>query len=106
MFVVGHIDYVRCVSLRPVGPEQTELTAEWFFSQDALASGSFDLDNIVSFGTEVLEEDASICELNQRGLRSSRHEAGVLMPEEYDIKRFHDWVRAEHARQVHIDFGR
>jgi Rieske 2Fe-2S family protein len=52
----------------------------------------------VAFGTEVLEEDAAVCELNQRGLHSSRHAAGVLMPEEYDIKRFHDWVRGELAR--------
>jgi Rieske 2Fe-2S family protein len=98
MFVVGHVDYVRSVSLRPLGADQTELTAEWLFAPEALASDAFDLDNIVSFGTEVLEEDAAVCELNQRGLRSARHEAGVLMPEEYDIKRFHDWVRTEHAR--------
>jgi Rieske 2Fe-2S family protein len=26
-----------------------------------------------------------------------RHEAGVLMPEEYDLHRFHDWVRERHA---------
>ena len=98
MFIVGHVDYVRIVSLRPIGPQETELTAEWLFAPEALASDGFDLDNIVSFGTEVLEEDAAVCELNQRGLRSARHEAGVLMPEEYDIKRFHDWVRAAHAR--------
>ena len=89
MFVVGHVDYVRTVSLRPVGPEQTELTAEWLFAPDALASDAFDLDNIVSFGVQVLEEDAAVCEINQRGLHSARHEAGVLMPEEYDIHRFH-----------------
>jgi Rieske 2Fe-2S family protein len=98
MFAVGHVDYVRAVSLRPLGPEQTELTAEWLFAPDALTSESFDLANIVSFGTEVLEEDAAICEVNQRGLKSARHEHGVLMPEEYEIKRFHDWVRAEHRR--------
>lgn len=97
MFVVGHVDYVRTVSLRPIGPEETELTAEWLFTPQALASESLELDNIVSFGKQVLEEDAAVCELNQRGLHSARHKAGVLMPEEYDIKRFHDWVRAEHA---------
>lgn len=97
MFVVGHVDYVRTVSLRPVGPEETELTAEWLFAPEALASEYLDIENIVSFGKQVLEEDAAVCELNQRGLHSARHEAGVLMPEEYDIKRFHDWVRAEHA---------
>jgi Rieske 2Fe-2S family protein len=98
MFVVGHVDYVRAVSLRPVGPEQTELTADWLFTPEALASPDFDLTNIVAFGTEVLEEDAAVCELNQRGLHSARHKAGVLMPEEYDIKRFHDWVRDRHTQ--------
>jgi phenylpropionate dioxygenase-like ring-hydroxylating dioxygenase large terminal subunit len=98
MFVVGHVDYVRTVSLRPVGPQQTELTAEWLFAPEALASDAFDLDNIVSFGVQVLEEDAAVCEINQRGLHSARHEAGVLMPEEYDIHRFHRWVRGQHDR--------
>ena len=97
MFAVGHVDYVRTVTLRPVGPEQTELTAEWLFAPDALASEGFDLDNIVSFGVRVLEEDAGVCEINQRGLHSARHEAGVLMPEEYDIYRFHEWVRGKHG---------
>ena len=30
------------------------------------------LDNIVSFGMQVLEEDAGVCEINQRGLHSRR----------------------------------
>ncbi|TKB32224.1 MAG: aromatic ring-hydroxylating dioxygenase subunit alpha, partial [Mesorhizobium sp.] len=45
----------------------------------------------------VLEEDADICEVNQNGLRSRRHKAGVLMPEEYDLHRFHNWVREQHT---------
>ena len=92
MFVVGHVDYVRTVRLLPLGPEQTQLTAEWLFLPEALSSGA-DLDNIVAFGRQVLEEDAAVCEINQRGLHSMRHEAGVLMPEEYDLHRFHEWVR-------------
>ncbi|PBB41514.1 MAG: aromatic ring-hydroxylating dioxygenase subunit alpha [Mesorhizobium sp.] len=95
MFVVGHVDYVRTVRLAPLGPEQTELTAEWLFAPDALAQT--DIDNIVAFGTQVLEEDAAICEINQKGLHSIRHQAGVLMPEEYDLRRFHEWVRGRHA---------
>jgi Rieske 2Fe-2S family protein len=59
---------------------------------EALSSGA-DLDNIVAFGRQVLEEDAAVCEINQRGLHSMRHQAGVLMPEEYDLHRFHEWVR-------------
>ncbi|OBQ62024.1 MULTISPECIES: aromatic ring-hydroxylating oxygenase subunit alpha [Mesorhizobium] len=95
MFIVGHVDYVRTVRLVPLGPEQTELVAEWLFAPEALAAT--DIDNIIAFGTQVLEEDAAICEVNQKGLRSMRHAAGVLMPEEYELHRFHNWVRERHA---------
>src|SRR5690606_19329656 len=98
MFVVGHVDYVRSVRLLPLGPEETEMTAEWLFPAQALAAGEIDVDNIVSFGRLVLEQDAGVCEINQRGLRSIRHERGVLMPEEYDLHRFHNWVRGEVER--------
>lgn len=96
LFIVGHVDYVRSVRLMPVAPEQTLLTAEWLFAPEALAERER-IDSIVRFGETVLEQDAAICEVNQRGLHSNRHEAGVLMPEEYDIARFHDWVRARYT---------
>jgi len=97
MFVVGHLDYVRTVRLRPLGPEQTELTAEWLFPPEALQEGDADIGNTVAFGVRVMEEDAAVCEINQRGLKSIRHQTGVLMPEEYDLHRFHNWVRAQHG---------
>ncbi len=94
MFIVGHVDYVRTVRLLPLGPERTQLIAEWLFPpQDMPPKG---LDNIVGFGMQVLEEDAAVCELNQRGLHSRRHRAGVLMPEEYELRRFHGWVGEQH----------
>jgi Rieske 2Fe-2S family protein len=98
MFIVGHVDYVRTVRLVPLGPERTELTSEWLFLPEALSEASKGIDNIVAFGRTVLEEDAAICEVNQRGLRARPHRSGVLMPEEYDLHRFHDWVRDAHRR--------
>ncbi len=95
MFVVGHVDYVRSVRLMPIGPEETELTADWLFPAEALSEGEIDIDRIVAFGRLVLDQDAAICEINQRGLRSRRHREGVLMPEEYDVHRFQQWVRNE-----------
>jgi len=95
MFVVGHVDYVRYVRLVPLGPERTELVAEWLFAPEALAEAER-VEAIVRFGSLVLDQDAGICEVNQRGLHCRRHEAGALMPEEYDIARFHEWVRARH----------
>jgi Rieske 2Fe-2S family protein len=91
-FVVGHADYVRTVSLRPLGPGRTELTAEWFFAEETQPESDEALDNIVSFGKLVLDQDAGICEVNQRGLSALPHRRGTLMPEEYEIARFHAWV--------------
>ena len=97
LFVVGHIDYVRAVRLLPLDPERTELVAEWAVSPQTMGDPAFDPANVVEFATLVMEQDAEACELNQRGLRSLRHETGVLMPEEYYVKWFHDWVRAQLA---------
>ncbi|MGE0501896.1 MAG: aromatic ring-hydroxylating dioxygenase subunit alpha [Rhizobiaceae bacterium] len=94
MFVVGHADYVRTVRLSPLGPEQTELTAEWLFLPEALEKPADELEPIYAFGKEVLGEDADVCELNQRGLKALPHRQGVLMPEEYELRRFHQWVAA------------
>ena len=98
VFIVGHPDYVRVVRLRPLGPEQTELRVEYLFMPQTLADPKFDLSNIVEFTSLVMTEDAEACELNQRGLRAAPHVRGVVMPEEYAIRQFHEWVDSELAR--------
>jgi Rieske 2Fe-2S family protein len=98
VFLVGHIDYVRVVRLRPLGPEKTELRVEYLFSRETLADPQFELRNIVEFTDRVMTEDAEVCELNQRGLKAGPHVRGVVMPEEYVVRQFHDWVRAELSR--------
>lgn len=92
MFIVAHVDYVRAVSLMPLAPEKTRLTAEWLFLPETLAQPGFDLAHVTDFATTVLLQDGAACEMNQRGLRSSRHDHGRLMPQEFDIHRFHQWV--------------
>jgi|HubBroStandDraft_1064217.scaffolds.fasta_scaffold00041_23 glycine betaine catabolism A len=98
VFLVGHVDYVRVVRLLPLGPERTEMRVEYLFSPQTLADPGFDLRNVVDFTNLVMTEDAEVCELNQRGLKARQHARGVVMPEEYVIRQFHDWVRAELAR--------
>jgi Rieske 2Fe-2S family protein len=93
LFVVAHVDYISIVSYRPLGAEQTEVTGEVLLSPSALADPDFDLAQIVTFNQQVQDEDAAVCELNQRGLRSSPFASGVLMPEEYNVKTFHEWLR-------------
>jgi glycine betaine catabolism A len=97
IFIVGHPDYVRVVRLRPLGPEQTEMCVEYLFAPQALADPRFDLGNAVDFANRVMTEDAQICELNQQGVRALPHRHGVVMPEEYLVLQFHEWVRRQLA---------
>ena len=98
LFMIAHSDYVRVMRLRPLGAEQTELSVEFLFLPEVLADPAFDPGNVVKFSDLVLSEDADVCERNQRGLRAVPHMRGVLMPEEYLVHQFQQWVQAELTR--------
>lgn len=98
VFMVAHVDYVRVVRLRPLGPERTHMSIEFLFLPETLTDPRRNLTSAVEFTDIVMSEDAGICELNQRGLHALPHARGVLMPEEYALRQFHDWVRSELAR--------
>ena len=66
--------------------------------RETLADPGFDMRNVVDFTNLVMTEDAEVCELNQRGLHAAPHARGVVMPEEYVIRQFHEWVGSELAR--------
>ena len=93
-FIVGHVDYVRVVRVLPLGPEKTAIHAQWLFSPETLQSNTFDPDQTIAFGEKLIQQDGAISELNQRGLRSIRHEQGVLMAEEYYVHAFHNWLKS------------
>ena len=93
MFIGGYADHARIVRLLPLGPEETELTAEWLLRPETANDESYDPKNIVDFAKLVMQQDLEACELNQRGLHAAPLQEGVLMPEEYYVKMFQDWVR-------------
>ncbi len=95
LFIAAHADYMRSVRVLPLGPEQTELEVEWLFTRETLARDDIDLDDVYAFGERVLLQDAAASEMNQRGLRARGFAHGVLMPEEYHVKAFHDWLRLQ-----------
>jgi glycine betaine catabolism A len=92
MYAVAHVDYVRVVSMRPVSPGRTELRAQWLFAKETLERPGFDLGNVTRFAATVMAEDAAACEMNQRGLASSAFTRGRLMPQEFDVHNFQNWV--------------
>ena len=95
MFLGGYADHVRAVRVTPVSSEKVKITAEWLFEKDTIDNKNYDISNVVSFACTVMEQDAYACELNQKGLHSIPYKNGVLMPEEYVIKSFHDWLKNE-----------
>ena len=95
--MVGHIDYVRCVRVRPLTAVTTALDVDFLFSPETLATPGFDKDKIVQFALGVIQEDGAACEGNQVGLRALPFTTGTLMPQEQGVKSFQDWVRASLA---------
>ncbi len=93
VFIVAHVDHVRSVQVLPLGPELTQLTVSWLLLPQTLASGKVDIPELIAFGNQVVSEDARVCELNQKGLHSQRHDHGILAPQEYDVLAFDNWVR-------------
>ena len=93
VFITAHIDYVRTVRLMPMAVGQTELQVEWLFSEETLADKSIDIEKAAGFAQLVMQQDAFVSELNQKGLQCIEHKQGVLMPEEYDVYNFQNWVR-------------
>lgn len=94
LYVVAHVDYVRAVRLEALSPTTTRLTAEWLFAPETLSQPGFDAVHVASFAQTVLDQDAAAAEMNQRGLASPAFTRGTLMPQEFDLHRFHHWVMA------------
>ena len=92
VYIVAHVDYVRSVRIEPVAPEKTRLTAEWYFPAETLAQPGFDAAEIAAFPKLVMQQDGAAAEMNQRGIRSPAYTGGRLMPEEYEIHCFHQWL--------------
>ncbi len=97
VFMGGYGDHVRVVRVLPLGVNRIELRAEWLFERNVLEDPGYDMSNVVEFACLVMEQDGAICEVNQKGLEGAPFEKTVLMPEEYLIKTFHDWVRSQLA---------
>ena len=93
MFLGIYGDHIRIVRLIPISSEEVELTAEWLFPKSTLSNSKYKMENVIDFGILVMNQDASISEVNQRGIYNLEKNSGVLMPEEYIIRDFHKYVR-------------
>ncbi|MDC0968214.1 aromatic ring-hydroxylating dioxygenase subunit alpha [Alphaproteobacteria bacterium] len=93
MFLGIYGDHIRIVRLIPISPEEVELTAEWLFPRSTLSDPQYNVNNVIDFGILVMNQDAKISEVNQRGVYNLENHSGVLMPEEYIIRNFHQYIK-------------
>tara|TARA_Y100000590_G_scaffold133565_1_gene152729 strand:+ start:2182 stop:3327 length:1146 start_codon:yes stop_codon:yes gene_type:complete len=93
LFLVVYIDHIRVVRIIPINGEQTEISSEWLFEKKTILDSKYKKKNVIDFAIKVMKEDSDVCELNQKGVYNLDSLSGILMPEEYDIKKFHDWLR-------------
>jgi Rieske 2Fe-2S family protein len=93
MFVVGHPDYVRSVRIYPTGPETTNLVIDWYLLPGTKEEYPDEIDHMLELGRLVVEQDVGLSDLNQLGLKSRAFDQGVLVPQEYGVWDFHEWIR-------------
>jgi Rieske 2Fe-2S family protein len=93
LFLVAHVDYLRMVRVLPLGPEETELTVDWYVHRDVVGHPALDVGQLTAFASQVVSEDARACELNQAGIRCGRHRGGVLLQVEDYVHEFEQWIR-------------
>jgi Rieske 2Fe-2S family protein len=94
MFVAAHPDYVRSVRMLPRGPESVELVIDWLLLPEVVESHRGEFERMFELGRLLVEQDGRVCELNQQGLKCRPHRHGVLVPQEYALWEFHQWLRA------------
>ena len=92
-FIACHVDFVRFGHVLPLGPEQIAVSIECLFPGETLRDERNDISDVTSFIERLTDQDVRVCELNQRGLHSRAHRAGVLVPQEYYTHSFHRYVR-------------
>jgi len=89
LLISAHPDYVMTHRIEPVTPSLSNVTCEWLFSAEAVASAGFDPAYAVDFWDVTNRQDWSACEGVQRGLGSRGYRPGPFAAQEDAVQQ---WV--------------
>ena len=101
-YFVGHVDYFRSVRMTPLAAERTQLNVDWLVPAEIGEMDAGQIEHMIGLSALVVEQDGRVCELNQKGLKSRRHDSGVLVPQESPIVKFHEYIRDGLANAVSV----
>jgi Rieske 2Fe-2S family protein len=92
----GSGDHAVTTRLLPDGPEATLIRVCWLVDATAEEGRDYALDRLMPFWRLTSEQDWTICENVQRGLRSSRYRPGPFETvKERNVAQFVDWYLGE-----------
>jgi Rieske 2Fe-2S family protein len=97
MFLSIHPDYLLVHYLVPNGVDSTTVRCEWLFEPATMAAPSFDPSEVIAFWDLTNRQDWRVCELQQRGTRSSSWVAGRYSTEEPSVQAFDLMVADRYA---------
>jgi glycine betaine monooxygenase A len=85
-------DHAVSTRLLPGGPERTRVRVTWLVAGGAVEGRDYDLEKVLPFWKLTSEQDWTICERQQRGVKSSAYQPGPYSPfKEYNVDRFVRW---------------
>jgi Rieske 2Fe-2S family protein len=91
-FLSIHPDYLLVHRLVPVAPDRTTIVCDWLFEAETMAGPGFDPSDEVAFWDLTNSQDWHVCELQQRGTRSSSWVAGRYSNAEASVHAFDQMV--------------
>ena len=91
-FLSIHPDYLLAHRLVPRGPDHTTVVCDWLFEGETMAAADFDPSDAIAFWDLTNGQDWHVCELQQRGTRSSSWVAGRYSNQEASVHAFDQMV--------------
>ena len=91
-FLSIHPDYLLVHRLVPVAPDRTTVICDFLFEAETVATPDFDPSDAVAFWDLTNSQDWHVCELQQRGTRSSSWVAGRYSNAEASVHAFDQMV--------------
>jgi phenylpropionate dioxygenase-like ring-hydroxylating dioxygenase large terminal subunit len=96
-FISIHPDYLLVHRLVPQGPDRTIVVCDWLFAPETMAAPGFDPSDAIAFWDLTNRQDWHVCELQQRGTRSSSWVAGRYTNQESSVHAFDRMVADRYA---------
>jgi Rieske 2Fe-2S family protein len=92
-------DYFMTTRLLPVSARETHAKVVWYVREDAIPGRDFDADRVSEVWRLTSEQDWKLCEMNQRGLESTRYVPGPLSSiAEQGVSHFANWYLDQLAK--------